>query len=131
MFRRSFPASKGAARIAHSAMCVRYSSRFMPPLPTSSMSGSFQCPGPANFSRPFCPNPIKVMRSYVSLMSPVVRHKLPVVGPQRQGVAELRVLDFRIEAFRIAPVNLYVIDSPGGVGLGILIFVVQTARPLF
>ena len=43
---RSFPAINGAARMAQRLMCVRYSSSFMPPLPTSSMSGSFQWPGP-------------------------------------------------------------------------------------
>ena len=49
---RSLPASSGAARIAHRLIWVRYSSGFMPPLPTSSMSGSFQFPGLANFDRP-------------------------------------------------------------------------------
>src|SRR5208282_2390815 len=33
-------------------MCVMYSSRFIPPLPISSMSGSFQWPGPAKDSSP-------------------------------------------------------------------------------
>src|SRR5207245_9953685 len=48
-------------------------------------SASLQCPGPANCSSPFCPNPIKDMLSYLSLMSPVVLHKLPVFGPHRHG----------------------------------------------
>ena len=47
MERTSLPASSGAARIAHNAMCDRYSSADKRPLPTSNMSGSFQCPGPA------------------------------------------------------------------------------------
>ena len=45
--RRSVPMINGAAIMAHMLMCVRYSVDVIPPLPTSSMSGSFQCPGPA------------------------------------------------------------------------------------
>ena len=44
--RRSVPMISGAAIIAHRLKCVRYSVAVMPPLPTSSMSGSFQSPGP-------------------------------------------------------------------------------------
>ena len=47
ILRRSLPAIRGAAKIAHKLKCERYSVLVMPPLPTSSMSGSFQCPGPA------------------------------------------------------------------------------------
>src|SRR2546429_5317511 len=58
-------------------MGVMYSSCRIPPLPISSMSGSFQCPGPANASSPACPKPMLVIDSYRSWMSPVVRHKFP------------------------------------------------------
>ena len=37
----------GAAITDHREKWERYSVSVMPPLPTSSMSGSFQCPGPA------------------------------------------------------------------------------------
>src|SRR5467141_1483536 len=85
MLRMSFPASSGAARMAHSAMCVKYSSCFIPPFPTSNMSGSFQWPGPANFPSPSCEKPIRDMLLYLSLMSPVVRQRFPVCGPQVHG----------------------------------------------
>jgi hypothetical protein len=42
MDRTSFPAMSGAARIAQSEKCARYSASVIPPFPTSSMSGSFQ-----------------------------------------------------------------------------------------
>ena len=54
MLDRSFPASSGAASIAHRDKWVRFSSSVNLPLPTSSMSGSFQCPGPANLTSPAC-----------------------------------------------------------------------------
>src|SRR6266436_9113265 len=66
-----------------------------------------------------------------SLHSPVADAEHDGAAGMRQRIAEFRVLHLWIEAFRIAPVNFYVIDSPGGVGLGILIFVIQAARPLF
>ena len=47
MLRRSLPAISGAASMDHRLKCERYSVVVMPPLPTSSMSGSFQWPGPA------------------------------------------------------------------------------------
>ena len=43
--RRSVPMISGAAIIAHMLKCVWYSVSVMPPLPTSSMSGSFQAQG--------------------------------------------------------------------------------------
>ena len=39
--------SSGAAMIAQRLKWLRYSTSVIPPLPTSSMSGSFQWPGPA------------------------------------------------------------------------------------
>src|SRR5438046_1778565 len=55
---------------------LRYSSSVMPPLPISSMSGSFQCPGAAHAASSACENPILVIESQVSRMSPVVRQAL-------------------------------------------------------
>ena len=78
---RSLPASSGDARIAHRLMCVRYSSAFIPPLPTSSMSGSFQCPGP------------RILRQ-AGLRKPVLRHApivvLNIVGRAPQIAAHTR-----------------------------------------
>ena len=45
--------------------------------PTTSMSGSFQCPGPAYFSCPAWAKPIPAMLCQVSVMSSVVRQELP------------------------------------------------------
>ena len=41
MLEMSLPASKGAEKRAHILKCARYSSLVIPPLPTSSMSGSY------------------------------------------------------------------------------------------
>src|SRR4051812_6078904 len=101
MLRRSFPAINGAARIAHRLKCERYSTSFMPPLPTSSMSGSFQCPGVAYDCKPTCWSTIEsmpveqqdpsghfVFPSHLSVMSPVVRHKFPpTLFPHSHGFA--------------------------------------------
>jgi hypothetical protein len=47
MFRRSLPAISGAAMIAHMAKWLRISVSFIPPRPTSIMSGSLKAPGRA------------------------------------------------------------------------------------
>ena len=44
----SLPAISGAAIMAQSEKWLRYSASVIPPLPTSSMSGSFHWSGPAN-----------------------------------------------------------------------------------
>ena len=49
---KSLRAISGAASIAHRLIWVRYWPAVMPPLPISSMYGSFQWPGPANFLQP-------------------------------------------------------------------------------
>src|SRR5580693_3461303 len=77
MVLKSLPAKSGAASSAQRLICVLYSSRFIPPFPTSSMSGSFQCPEPAYLERPAWPNPIWVMLEYLSEISPVVRQVFP------------------------------------------------------
>ena len=41
------PRNQRRGEKAHKLKCERYSTSVMPPLPTSSMSGSFQWPGPA------------------------------------------------------------------------------------
>ena len=47
MFRRSLPAISGEASMAHRAKWLRISVSFIPPRPTSIMSGSLNPPGPA------------------------------------------------------------------------------------
>src|SRR4029079_8599012 len=69
----------------HSEMCVYCSSGVrpvgcnlgpQPTMPTTSMSGSFQCPGPANLAHLSSPNPLLLIDCQLSRMSPVVRQAL-------------------------------------------------------
>src|SRR5271155_1291677 len=100
MDRTSFPEINGAASSAQKLKCARYSGMVMPPFPTSIMSGSFQCPGPANVSNPTCKSRMSVnpnwqqlpsghffLLLHVSLMSPVVRHKFPTPFAHSHGFA--------------------------------------------
>ena len=57
----------------------------MPPLPTSSISGSFQPPGPASAACASLDSRLLTMEDQLSLISPVVRHELPIAGAQSQG----------------------------------------------
>src|SRR6185437_5905307 len=82
--RMSLPISSGAAISAQRLKCARYSASVIPPLPTSSMSGSFQCPGPANWARSSLVCTREIMLDQLSLMSPVVRHRLPTSAPHSQ-----------------------------------------------
>ncbi len=89
MERRSLPAMSGALSSAQSEKCARYSVSLIPPLPTSSMSGSFQPFGPANFAMLSCRSRIFMTEDHLSSMSPVVRQRLPpTVRPQCQGWPE-------------------------------------------
>src|SRR5215471_14996268 len=81
---RLLPANSGAAISAQRLKWARPSVVDMP-LPTSSMSGSFQCPGPAYESRPTFWWKIDSMEPNEELMSPVVRHRLPTLAPQVHG----------------------------------------------
>src|SRR5208282_329213 len=98
--RTSLPAISGAASKAHKLKCARDSGVVMPPLPTSSMSGSFQCPGPAKASRPTCwsttssmpdmqqpPSPHLIFPDHALPMSPPVRHKFPIPFAHSHGLA--------------------------------------------
>src|ERR1051325_4233261 len=95
MLRRSFPAIKGDASRHHKLKCARYSVVVIPPLPTSSMSGSFQCPGPACDSSPSWRSriwttpmpPQSRLQSQQSWMSPVVRQRLPTSLAHSHGFA--------------------------------------------
>src|SRR6266516_738617 len=83
--RMSLPISNGAAMIAHMLKWVRYSVALIPPLPTSSMSGSFQWPGPAALAWVSLAWIRPTIRDQLSLMSPEVRQRLPTEGPQFHG----------------------------------------------
>lgn len=83
--RRSVPISSGADIIAHMLMWVSYSRVVMPPLPISSMSGSFQAPGrAAENSGAFCVM-IELRLVQLSWMSSVVRHRLPTSAAHSHG----------------------------------------------
>src|SRR5256714_14729576 len=84
--RRSVPAISGAAICAHRLNSARSSVKDMP-LPTSSMSGSFQPPGPANEASPTFWWKIDTMLPELAVMSPVVRHRLPVPAPHVHTLA--------------------------------------------
>src|SRR6185437_3627207 len=85
MSRTSFPASNGDRSMDHIVMCVLYSLSLMPPLPISSMSGSFQCPTVAYGAILSWLNPIFDMDFQLSEISPVVRQELPpTFAPQFQ-----------------------------------------------
>ncbi len=93
MVRRSFPAMSGAASRHQRLKWAWYSVSVMPPFPTSSMSGSFQWPGPEKASRPAwrsriwtTPIPPPFLTFQISSMSPVVRHRLPMSFAQSQGL---------------------------------------------
>ena len=67
----------------HRLMCVRYSSVVMWPLPISSMSGSFQWPGPGEF-----------LAAYL-LVEADVRHGLPRVADVAGGAPEIAARPWR------------------------------------
>src|SRR5207244_4050526 len=74
MLRTSLPAMSGADMRAHIPRCVRYSPSVMPPLPTSSISGSLYVPGAVAAA---CATLRSTMDSIVpqsSEMSPDMRH---------------------------------------------------------
>ena len=84
---RSLPAISGAAIIAHMLKWLRYSVLLIPPLPISSMSGSFQAPGLAIEACAALMSRLRVMLFQLSPMSPVVRHRLPSAGPKVHGLS--------------------------------------------
>ena len=73
--RMSLPAMSGAANIAHMPKCERSSSADIP-LPTSSMSGSFQCPGAAYGAKGLSRSIRPVKDAQVLVMSKPIRHML-------------------------------------------------------
>src|SRR5579875_1067840 len=79
------PAMSGAAISAHSENSDWYSACVMPPLPTSSMSGSFQDPGRAYFASWEFLATIVAMLVHVSRMSGVVRQRLAIRPPHCHG----------------------------------------------
>src|SRR2546426_7860495 len=88
MVRTSFPAIRRAARMAQRLKCARYSSSVIPPLPTSSMSGSFHPPGPAARACWAVTSRLASIEGHLSEMSPVVRHRCPMLGAHSHGWLE-------------------------------------------
>ncbi len=80
--RMSFPATSGAFSSDHRLKCARPSVPVSEPTPTSSMSGSFQPPGPEYASSPTCWSRMPVIEFQLAWMSPVVRQELPTGIPQ-------------------------------------------------
>src|SRR5258708_2572383 len=87
----------GAASMHHIEKCARSSSAVMP-FPTSSISGSFQWPGPAYFRIAFCeliifstllgdhPPLFFLMPENIGPISSVLRHKWPTGAAHSQGL---------------------------------------------
>src|SRR4051794_14752284 len=83
--RRSVPMISGAFMTDQRLKWVRHSVSVIPPLPTSSMSGSFHPPFSAYDDRgAFC-RTMLLRLAQLSLMSPVVRHRWLIDAPQVQG----------------------------------------------
>src|SRR5262249_2262734 len=82
-----FPARSGAAICAHRLKWARSSVADIP-LPTSSMSGSFQAPGPAYAASPTFWRKIDRTLPKFAWMSPVVRHRFPTPGAHVHGWLE-------------------------------------------
>src|SRR5581483_9489989 len=81
--RKSLTSNSGALSSDQRLKWDVYSVVVMPPLPTSSMSGSLNPTLRANGSSPFCWSSSEVMLPQESEMSPVVRQsEPPVLGPK-------------------------------------------------
>src|SRR5438552_11527701 len=102
----SLPISSGAAITAQRLKWVRYSVAVMPPLPTSSMSGSFQWPGPGE-------------RGEVVVAVHPGDNAGPVVADVTRGapqVADVRAPLPHLRRAGAAPLADAVGDGPAGVG---------------
>ena len=146
----------GAAKSAQKLKCARDSAGVSPPFPISSMSGSFQWPGPAYGYRSAIrsmmwttPIPPQLLpQSQQSWMSPVARQSLPTPCAQSHGLVEphsqmLKTIGRPLAASarrigrrprgrpapRVAPVVLQVVDAPLGVGPRVDLLVVLAAGP--
>ena len=146
--RMSFPAMSGAASIAHMPKCERSSSADIP-RPTSSMSGSFQWPGPAYWASALSMSMRPVNDPQLALMSNPMRHMLHTLSSSTEqlgGHAGALPVD-RIDAVEnrltgrdqrgvhrreagqraAAIVVLQIVDAPRREGLGVLRFVALPA----
>ena len=154
----SLPAISGAAIIAQRQKWERYSASLIPPLPTSSMSGSFQWPGPANGQSGSFMSTIRDADapSYARLAVPMSRPDVAGGAPEiadlrrpqpRLGVAPFAEGEDDIAAARaqrvghqrigflgiagagVAPIIFQIVDAPAGIGERVLIFVALAAGP--
>jgi hypothetical protein len=83
MFVKSQPIRRGDFKAAQSAKWDWYWSWDIPPFPTSSISGSFQAPGPAYSDKPTWLYRLYKNESQKSLISKVVLHELATDCAQR------------------------------------------------
>src|SRR5450759_2007405 len=83
--RRSLPVNRGAASIAHKPKCARSSSADMP-FPTSSISGSFQCPGAAYLDSGLSKSMQLKTDDQLALMSNPMRHILAMFTKSMEQV---------------------------------------------
>ena len=138
---------------AHRLMCVRYSSAVMSPLPISSMSGSFQCPGPAYgavgtcFSnrwrscspscrrcRPSCATDCRPPARPTPTRRPgrtrtsCRRSAAPSPAARRPSSGKPAAIVVLVDLSRAAPVVLQIVDAPGRPGLRVLLLVPVAAR---
>src|SRR6185312_5498640 len=98
MLLRSFPAISGAASMHQRLKWARSSAALKEPFPTSSISGSFQWPGPAYCSSPLCRSrlastlPPQILPLSPSILlqllaiSPEVLHRCPMPAAHSQGL---------------------------------------------
>src|ERR1039457_4166018 len=84
--RMSLPAMSGDANIAHMPKCERSSSADIP-LPTSSISGSFQRPGPAYWAKGLSVSIRPVNDAQVFVISKPIRHMFEILisSPEHVG----------------------------------------------
>ena len=85
MLLKSHPIKRGDFKRAQRAKWDWYSSCDIPPFPTSSISGSFQAPGPAYFDNPSCLSRLWIKDTQTSLMSIVVLQEFPTFWAHSYG----------------------------------------------
>jgi hypothetical protein len=85
IFVKSHPISRGDFKAAQRAKWDWYWSWDIPPFPTSSISGSFQAPGPAYWESPAWLYKLCKKDSQKSLISKVVLQEFAIFFAQRYG----------------------------------------------
>jgi len=94
ILRRSHPTIRGEASMHHIEKCITFSSYVRSPLPTWSISASFQCPGPAYGQRGaiisiifrMLAPPQYAVPSVVAIISSDTLHISPIPFPHSHGL---------------------------------------------